>query len=79
MKIEPPKVVTTERTAKRFKVIMLIGVIGLILSPSCALIGLLWVENIQTAMNLLACSAIMAGISMAIYLVGHGLAWWYHG
>lgn len=58
---------------------MLVGVVGLFFSPAPALIGLFRVEDTQFAMGLLYASGIMVAISFGIYLIGHGLAWWYHG
>lgn len=78
MPIQPPDVVTTQRTAKRFKAIMLAGGAGLILAASVSLWAVMGVESDTVAAKLVLVAAVMAAASVGLYALGSGLAWWYH-
>ena len=67
-------VVTVQQTAKIWKLLYVIGVVGLIVSTAATFLGL----------GLEAAGLTIAGVcgtvtSIAVYIIGRFGAWWFHG
>lgn len=77
--MDSQEVVTTQQTAKRFKAIMLAGILGMLLAAMLALLGLANVEDDTRAMTFVYAAGYLAAASLMVYASGRGLAWWHHG
>lgn len=78
MDLQPQGVVTTQRTSKRFKLMLLVGYLAIALSACPAVVGWLAVENQQLATRLVVASFVVLCASLAWIAAVKGFIWWYH-
>ena len=69
-----PPVQTIEQTAKRWKLLQLIGGAGIVLGVLVALLGI-----VTEVRPLFVLALVIVTPASGIYLYGRMAAWWYHG